>query len=270
MILECHYDTNPNDQYWEVQYYWTGPVTQSLWLGMPMLVDAAQISLQRANQTRVRHPFRDYGSARTECPSLRDEKLPVKEILPSSAAGTPPAARRSAPVTPPSVAPAPTWVSDHWEYSLVPDNFAPPLRADRRGLIVVRMTRSKPGLLSYVVLDSLGFSPLGKPPGFDDWGDFPQDFKALNEDFKAIQDESGSPSWKGSPAVDGFVHTVITCGYQESRVYYFWYKVRPAAADPVRLRARMSDHPMLKVGRPLDACPVSETEASGNASAPVR
>jgi hypothetical protein len=199
----------------------------------------------------------------------------VKEIFPSAAAGTPPAARRPAPVAPPAVAPAPTWVSNpgYWEYALVPDDFVPPLRADQPRLVFVRLVRSKPGLVSYIVLDRLGFSHLGKPPGFNDWGDFStgraQDFKLLNEDFQAILDETRSPSWKGSPAVNGFVHTVITCGYQESRVYHFWYKVRPAPADPVRLRGRMLDHPILQVGRPVDMCPLSETDARDDVSGPT-
>jgi hypothetical protein len=111
-VLECHYDTDRTDKYWEVQYYWTGAAASVLRPGgadaISLLVQQLQRQLNSANGTPVRSPFMDYGSVRSECPARRDPLLPYKRIFPETATGLSPTDRAAspAPTTPPPAAPA--------------------------------------------------------------------------------------------------------------------------------------------------------------------
>ena len=58
---------------------------------------------------------------------------------------------------------------------------------------------------------------------------------------------------------------VLECKYRSYRKfgphYEYWYKNRPVAADPGRLKSRVSDHPLLFIRSPLKTCPASRKEA---------
>jgi len=46
------------------------------------------------------------------------------------------------------------------------------------------------------------------------------------------------------------------------REFKFWYRKQPAGADANYLSSRMNNHPLLRVGAPLNACPISADDAS--------
>jgi hypothetical protein len=59
---------------------------------------------------------------------------------------------------------------------------------------------------------------------------------------------------------------MLECRYVQSgtnllRSFLFWYRERPAGADPKYLAGRMADHPLLRVGAPLATCPVTRAKA---------
>jgi|GEM_PF-5264952 len=58
---------------------------------------------------------------------------------------------------------------------------------------------------------------------------------------------------------------LIECNYvlapKRIQKFKFWYRQRPAGADPAYLSSRMKDHPLLRVGAPVSTCPASLAEA---------
>lgn len=66
-------------------------------------------------------------------------------------------------------------------------------------------------------------------------------------------------------AVEGSL--ILECDYlnpatQRRGIRYYWYKQKPAAADPGRLKERLSDHPLLEFGGPREDCPIKFDPAS--------
>lgn len=60
---------------------------------------------------------------------------------------------------------------------------------------------------------------------------------------------------------------LIECRYVSDKprqlgVFFFWYGPSPDIADTERLRGRMENHPMLRIGPSVDACPLSTEEAT--------
>ncbi len=45
------------------------------------------------------------------------------------------------------------------------------------------------------------------------------------------------------------------------RAYLFWYRERPARAEPSYLNSRMTHHPLLRVGAPVNECPIKAEQA---------
>lgn len=89
-ILTCLYDEDSDDLIQEVQYYW-GPSMVTLFAGpLPIIWQVFfEFSQSRMDEAmgsagrgigHVIHPFTTYGSARFECPSLRDQDLPMAQI----------------------------------------------------------------------------------------------------------------------------------------------------------------------------------------------
>ena len=73
-ILECHYDKDPSDEWYEVQYYWGVGALANLGYIIPSFGEsfqrAAQTRLDRVNGgRRYIHPFTTYGSPRLGCRS---------------------------------------------------------------------------------------------------------------------------------------------------------------------------------------------------------
>ena len=64
----------------------------------------------------------------------------------------------------------------------------------------------------------------------------------------------------------GFDQPVLDCSYYVSarRVFsvYYWYRSRPALADPERLRSRMANHPLLLILGVREDCPATVTAAT--------
>lgn len=89
-ILECRYDENPNDEYYEEQYYWGPSLAAEVFYPIQILwrafIDSSQERMDRETGTarhgrgRVIHPFTTYGPPRRECPSLRDPELLMEQI----------------------------------------------------------------------------------------------------------------------------------------------------------------------------------------------
>jgi hypothetical protein len=90
----------------------------------------------------------------------------------------------------------------------------------------------------------------------DEWGlrDFPplppEKRKLISEDQRSIQ--------------DGFILECIF--YQPSTQKhghrYYWYRQVPAAAEPTRLKGRVSDHPLLEFGEARESCPIKLDDAT--------
>jgi hypothetical protein len=78
------------------------------------------------------------------------------------------------------------------------------------------------------------------------------------------------PPWssilhKDNVAIPATART-IECHYvlpeaNRVRAFKFWYRERPASADPSYLNSRMQHHPLLRVGEPVDNCPANASLA---------
>ena len=176
----------------------------------------------------------------------------------------PPATRTGSAEKAPNAAPGPVLVNGRWDYGRVADDFMPPLPADRPEPVYIRMTKTAPGAVRDISLGSLAITDLPYPAGFTAWTEYanarPREYQLLTEDIRGVYEATIDPRWTGSPPVKGYGHVLLKCGYQ-SRRYQFWYKARPAAADPARLKARIPDHPLLRIGGPVESCPLTEDRA---------
>lgn len=244
-ILECHYDSDPTDEFHEVQYYWTywsvGVVGAELTGQLPNVLKYQQNNLQKANGAAVRHPFLDYGPPRATCPSFVDPKQLVKRIF----------APRKPGVSADKVS-APTVTMDGittiYSYGPAPEDFVPPIPKNldpdfHQHPVQFEMKKQRPGSLLRVHLKSFSWQTL--VVGESEFMTRPREQDLFREDVLAAADAGGN---------------VIECWYMaEERGYIdhyrYWYKVRPAVAETSRLKSRIPDHPVLEIRSPLDACP---------------
>ena len=252
-VLECHYDSDPADSFYEVQYYWGGGLELFAQLAgfLPELVRVAQQKLEErarasglALRATPRHPFLDYAHPRSECPARRDAALPIKQIaaLRKADGG---ARLTGKPVEPVITEPGGTFVSI--AYGPVPDDFVPPLSLDTlpHRTLMIRMEKSSPFVLSGIERGNYNHvhnMPLRGRTYFIQDGLM----QVVNDDENAVIAEGGK---------------VLKCWYNTERkssmgyFYLFWYKVRPPSADRARLRSRVTDHPFLDIRAPQPACP---------------
>jgi hypothetical protein len=249
-VLECHYDSVPDDMYYEVQYYWGMSALATAGFVVPRFAgaffDSSQKRLVEANGQYYRHPFLTYGSPRWECPALKDTLLPEKQIY---------APRRAvAPSNLPAQPAAPTITKTQayttYTYAAVREDYVPPLPdpLPPNGL-VIKMDKQLPGSLTRVVLTPFGWASIEKSEL-----DYPAGSPArtrLPEDVSSVAKESAR---------------VLRCSYVAERynqvyVVQFWHQRRPRAADPAQLRSRIADHPILPIKEPRDNCPETYKEA---------
>ena len=134
-------------------------------------------------------------------------------------------------------------------YGEVPENFVPQvpeLPKNRR--LKITMKKLFPGSLHTIKIRPFHLGMLIK--GEERYIDRPQIQQMVREDIFAVM-QSRSP--------------VLECKYRSYRKlgphYEYWYKNRPVAADPGRLKSRVSDHPLLFIRSPLESCPASREEA---------
>ena len=81
-----------------------------------------------------------------------------------------------------------------------------------------------------------------------------RDRTLIMEDYMVVGGRQGNPRLE---------QHVLECSYWEdsrrSSSVYYWYKSRPALADPARLSSRVSNHPLLLVMDAREDCPVTLT-----------
>jgi hypothetical protein len=293
-ILECRYDSAPSGVTLTVQYYWstTSPLASLVSTRTLQFISTAQRQLQQANgHLEVRHPFLGYGSPRGECPSGLDAGLPVKTIdKPRTAAGNatvtavePPTRRLSRR----SFGQA-RYV---YAYGAVPRGFVPPLPEDVPmdwWTITMDLSSQRAiGSLTFVEVTALstGLGLLARSPMyFRERGD-KATADILEEDHlfaywlaMAHWMRRNCPGDRTSTFCDqpvprtadpdiqaalarGETGYLLRCAYAasatETRVVPFWYLGRPEPLEPVRLRSRLPDHPILEVRSPRATCPSS-------------
>ena len=245
-VLECHYDTDPKDEYYEVQYYWTywsvGVVGAELTALLPTVIKYQQNKLQEANGAApVRHPFRDYGRPRGVCPMVADPEQLTKRIFAPRKPGE--EARKAS---------APTIKMDGittiYNYGPAPEDFVPPIPKNldpdfHQHPVEFEMSKQQVGSLVRVYLRRFSWPSL--MVGETEFFTRPRELNFFREDVSAAFDAGGN---------------IIECRYVAKERgyidhYRYWYKVRPTAAETSRLKARIPDHPMLEIRSPLDACP---------------
>lgn len=138
-----------------------------------------------------------------------------------------------------------------YDYGRVPRDFHPPIPELPPGKHVqLRMEKQTAGALVSVSL------------GFGDPTDLAGDREAYQRIYRDRQ------SGRSTREYDLYMedvralasHRLITCRYRQAagfQVRRYWFRTRPAAADPARLRARIADHPMLGLpAEPRERCPL--------------
>jgi hypothetical protein len=273
-ILECTYDTVPTDKIREVQYYWSAPLTYlSAWYPRPETfgirhssLKALELALSRAShEGRVRHPFRDYGPPRNECPARLDPGLPRREIVDVVVERRPTIAASSVTVVRDPVIKQESNDTLNYDYGPAPEDFVPPIPAlDAMG-VSITMEKQGAGALSRVRVwsaDNL-FGRFYQTPDWKEWlKTRPADAKLVSSDFVAASLDSSRNSAKYRPGKS----LGMDCSYLDEQLgfiesVYFWFKTRPEVAEPLRLKARVADHPMLQIKSPRDSCPATLGEA---------
>jgi hypothetical protein len=156
------------------------------------------------------------------------------------------------------------WIA---EYESAPNNFAPePVDSGAAHISIInRVPGSR--LLSAVLLGSWSWSFLPDADRYVEttrgsmmpWYsalnvNSPANFAIVREDYEAVGAQPGAPGRLGK-------QMILQCWYFEElrghRIYYFWYRARPPAADPERLRSRLANHPFLKFRGVAERCPAS-------------
>jgi len=255
-VLQCkYYDKDP--MYYNVQYYWGANSPATLGFMIPSVASAFlrtnQERLQKANGSAiVTHPFLWYGSPRWECPAELDPALPRKRIYaprqPGSNANLP-------------TAPAGPTIKDQgsyrvYDYGAVRDDFVPPMPAElpQGKFLVLSMEKQVPGSIIRISVLPFFWGALSRNEL--DYRNRPQEQALLEADVNAARQERAM---------------VLKCEYL-GQAYntvtrsWFWFKTRPAAADPVLLRSRIADHPMLEIHTPTATCPATAQAAKSLAA----
>lgn len=250
-VLQCKY-TDKDPMYYNVQYYWGANSPATLGFMVPSVASAFlrtnQARLQKANGSAiVTHPFLWYGSPRWECPAEIDPALPKKRIY----APRQVTSNANLPTTP--AAPV---VKDQgsyrvYDYGAVRDEFVPPMPAElpQGKFLVLSMNKQVPG--SIVRISVLPFFWGALTRNDLDYRNRPQEQALLQADVNAARQEDAM---------------VLKCEYLGQAVNtvsrsWFWFKTRPAAADPALLKSHIADHPMLEIHGPVATCPVSAQAA---------
>jgi hypothetical protein len=247
-ILECHYDADPTDEYYEVQYYWTywsvGVMGAELTGQLPTVIKYQEDNLRRANGAApVRHPFRDYGPPRVACPPVADPQQLTKRIFAPRKPGVS-AGKVSAPTI------TMDGVTTIYSYGPAPEEFVPPIPKDLNPdfhLHPVEFEMKKQQIGSLVRVQLQRFSWQTLTVGESEFLTRPRELELFREDVLAAFNVGGN---------------VIECRYVAKERgfidhYRYWYKARPAVAETSRLKSRIPDHPILEIRSPLDACPAS-------------
>ncbi len=246
-VLECKYaDKDP--MYYSVQYYWGANSPATLGFMVPTVASAFlrtnQDRLQKANGSAiVTHPFLWYGSPRWECPAEIDPALPRKRIY----APRQPANNANLPA-----APAAPTIKDQgsyrvYDYGAVRDDFVPPMPAElpQSKFLVLSMDKQVPGSIIRVSVLPFFWGALTRNDL--DYRNRPQEQALLEADVNAARQERG---------------VVLKCeylgqAYNTVNRSWFWFKTRPAAADPALLKSHIADHPMLEIHGPVASCPAT-------------
>jgi hypothetical protein len=129
-------------------------------------------------------------------------------------------------------------------YGVVPEEFVPPIKEALSGdvqLITYEMKKSLPGSLDRMIVT----------PSSNFAGNL-----AVAEQMIFMRDLRQSMAEKA---------VMLACEYRAARGINrkdYWYKTKPpVAADAAALRAKLANHPFLKVGEPRETCPASFDEA---------
>jgi hypothetical protein len=269
-ILECTYESETTAKNRDVQYYWSGPIaylSETVAAYRAVYIDVLERDLRRAShQGNVRHPFRDYGPPRAECPARLDPRLPKREIAPVVIALRPTISESAVTVVRDPVIKRESSDTLGYDYGPAPESFVPPIpTVDTMG-ISITMEKQGAGALVRVRVGAanthLQLSYL--TPGWQDWlQKRPTDAKLVLADFNSATLDSARDSAAYRPGRS----LVLECRYLDERedlqeVVFFWFKTRPAVAEPTRLQGRVADHPMLRVKAPRGNCPATFGEAS--------
>ncbi|MEM7568308.1 MAG: hypothetical protein AAF337_00795 [Pseudomonadota bacterium] len=241
-ILECHYDEVPNDEWYEVQYYWGINYLTKIGYLMPNFAEsfqhAAQVRLRKANGPRPYvHPFITYGSPRLECPAFKDAAVDRKRIYAPRRAVAPGA--DSVPIpTEPKVTKKGPFVT--YDYGRAPEDYVPPIPEELPNqTLYLTMKKQGTGALKTIEIQRFGHWSLTR---YYKNGSAKQDL--LDEDVSAIA--------KQKPRV-------LVCSYLSPKrgivnVSRHWFKEAPSAANRARLRGRLSDHPILVISGVRETC----------------
>ncbi len=151
---------------------------------------------------------------------------------------------------PPSDAPVPTdpeivkkRAFTLYDYGQSPENFVPPIPNDLpKNTLHLVMDKNAAGSLSAIEVQNFGPWSLTR-----EYPNGSEKQNLLNEDLSAISKEKPR---------------VIVCKYLSQQrgvtnVSRHWYQNEPNAADPDRLRGRMSDHPVLVISGVRETCSAS-------------
>ena len=185
-VLECHYDEDPNDEWYEVQYYWGVSALADIGYLIPNFAEgfqrAAHERLRKANGRPYTHPFTTYGSPRLECPAFKDPAFDNKWIY----------ARRKAVPSNSSTVLLPTEpeITDksafvEHDYGKAPENFVPPIPDDLpKKTLHITMEKQGAGALKGIEIHPFGWWSL--PRTYLDYRSRPVEQETLWEDFRAI------------------------------------------------------------------------------------
>lgn len=140
--------------------------------------------------------------------------------------------------------------SKTFRYGPVPEDFRPPVPDVPPDITVfILMQKQRTGSLVRIATNhnpynAVLFTPAAEQIERERRRGNPAKDRILSEDLAAI---------------DGAV--VLECSYlttQEGSLKerHYWYKLRPAGADPDRLKARLNNHPLLAIGEARQDCPL--------------
>ncbi len=261
-ILVCRYESDDQDDEYELQYYWAMDTRAALPLiqtavGLSFL-ESAQRQLGEASGSQPTiHPFLTYGPLSYECPARLDPALPANSIdAPRRAIALPETAGEAA------VSVVAGGGQANYDYGPVPDDFVPP-RPDPMPAhdTLVAMQKNQADVLTEIAYRTLNFAaiPLIAQPRIGS-----DEFRMVQEDMGLIYSGTDVTYYPETPRVlaCGYNHAAPEGGIVGVRDVYFWDSCRSEFADPNRLRARMASHPLLNVGPPRTECPLEYGSAT--------
>jgi hypothetical protein len=141
-------------------------------------------------------------------------------------------------------------------YHNVPPGMAFPVQPVSQPLYTAYTDRNQPGTLRGLMISGMAM---------------------MGPDIELSQADAFRQPWRGIIHEDNVAVSktarLIECSYllpdtTQVHRFKFWYRQRPAGTEPARLSSRMAKHPLLRVGAPVNQCPIRIEQAL--ALAPTR